>query len=693
MWPVTTLANALGAERGHLFAWGPVFLASGIGIYFTLSAEPGFWDYGLMLAGGVVTLVLARFLPEGLRPLAMALALFLFGVVLAGARSNWVAAPQLSFRYYGPIEGRIVNIDRSQSDRPRLTLDRVRLENTTAARTPARVRVSLHGDQSFLRPEPGMIVMLTGHLAAPQGPVEPGGFDFQRKAWFDRLGAVGYTRTPALALARAAPGQPGLWIHRIRIALSQGIQARIPGEAGAFAAAILTGDRSGIGAETLTALRRSNLAHLLAISGLHMGLLTGFVFAALRFGLALIPYVALRWPVKKVAAVVAMIAAAVYLALSGGNIATQRAFIMVAVMLIAVLLERKAMTLRAVALAAYIVLILRPEALTGPGFQMSFAATAALVAVFGWLRDYPNWQAAVPGWLRPFVALVISSAVAGAATAPIAAVHFNQIAQFGLLANLLTVPVMGTVVIPAAVVGALLFPLGLSQIALEVMRQAILWILGVAQWVAGLDGATSHVATPGPWVLPLIAFGGIMVIVWQGRARLLGVPVLALAFVIWTMSQRPALLISDTGAVFGLMTQAGRVISKERGQGFVTRSWLENDGDTAPQPVAFARPGIGGEKGALEFSLGGQAFVHLSGKSATARLIDNCRPDVWVILVARADDGRQDCRLWDQARLAQTGAIAIYDEDKGLRIETSRDWAGERLWNRRAPSRGRAPKS
>ncbi len=688
MRPVTTLANALAAERGHLFPWGPVFLALGIGGYFTLKLEPPVWAYGLMLAGAGGALVAGRALPEGLRPLATALALVLIGLVLAGARAHWVAAPQLPFRYYGPIEGRIVYIDRSQSDRPRLTLDRVRLENTSPARTPARVRVSLHGDQSFLRPEPGMIVMMTGHLAPPQGPVEPGGFDFRRKAWFEGLGAVGYTRSPALALAPAAPGQPGLWIHRIRIALSQGIQARIPGEAGAFAAAILTGDRAGIGAETLSALRRSNLAHLLAISGLHMGLLTGFVFAALRFGLAAIPYVALRWPVKKLAAVVAMVAAAIYLALSGGNIATQRAFIMVSVMLIAVLLDRKAMTLRAVALAAYIVLLLRPEALTGPGFQMSFAATAALVAVFGWLRDHPGVQARLPGWLRPVLALVISSAVAGAATAPIAAVHFNQIAQFGLIANLLSVPVMGTVVIPAAVLGALLYPLGLSQIALEVMALAISWILGVAHWVSGLEGATSHVPTPGPWVLPLIALGGVGVIIWQSRARFLGLPVMALGFAIWAVSDRPALLISDGGEVFGLMTGAGRAISKPRGQGFVTKSWLENDGDTAPQPVAFERAGIGGQKGALEFSLSGQEFVHLSGKSAPDRLAALCRPGVWIILAARAGPAR-DCRLWDQTRLRQTGAIAIYEGSEGLRIETARERSGDRLWNRAGARRAR----
>ncbi|KKK80916.1 hypothetical protein LCGC14_2818710, partial [marine sediment metagenome] len=216
--------------------------------------------------------------------------------------------------------------------------------------------------------------------------------------------------------------------------------------------AILTGDRSGMGRDTLQALRDSNLAHLLAISGLHMGLLTGVVFSALRFALALIPALALGHPVKKYAAVGALLAGAGYLALSGGNVATQRAYIMVAVVLGAVLLDRRALTLRGVALAATIVLVLRPEALTGPGFQMSFAATTALIAVFRLMRDSGGPRA--PRLLQPVLALVVSSGVAGAATAPIAAAHFNQIAKFGLVANLLSVPLMGTLVMPAAVLAA-----------------------------------------------------------------------------------------------------------------------------------------------------------------------------------------------------------------------------------------------
>ena len=431
-WPA--LVDAWLTQRGHLFAWAPLCLGLGVGIYFSLGWEPGLAHYAALLGLILIGLVLTRWL--GLwAPFVWAVVLVALGLCLAGARAHQMAEPVIGWRYYGPIEGRIVDMDRSASDALRLTLDQVVLDDVRPSRTPARVRVSLHGQQGFITPEPGMVVILTGHLSPPGGPVEPGGFDFQRHAWFQGLGAVGYTRTPVLTLE--PPGE-GLWMFKARMGLSDRVQAGLPGEAGAFAAAIMSGDRSGMGQETLRALRLSNLAHLLAISGLHMGLLAGFVFAAFRVGFSLIPAVGLRVPAKKISALGALAVAAVYLGLSGGNVATERAFVMAAVALVAVMADRRVLSLRAVAVAAVIVLVLRPEALLGPGFQMSFAATTALVAVFGWLRD-----ARVPlgpKWLRPVVAVVVSSAVAGAATAPVAAAHFNQFAHYGLVANLLSVP-------------------------------------------------------------------------------------------------------------------------------------------------------------------------------------------------------------------------------------------------------------
>ena len=674
----TSPLEAIEAQRGHLFVWVPVFLAFGIGIYFVLRFEPGLTTY-LALGSAVLALfALARIVTERVFPPLIAVTLVLAGVCIAGARAHYVAAPILGFRYYGPIEGRIIAIDRSVSDKVRLTLDQVRLERMSPERTPRHVRVSLHGEQGYITPEPGLRIMLTGHLSPPSGPVEPGGFDFRRMAWFNQLGAMGYTRSPVLMLAPAKEGAAGLWVHRLRMRISAAVQAALPGEAGAFAAAITTGDRSGISRETTEALRGSNLSHLLAISGLHMGLLTGFVLAAMRLLLVLIPWIGLRLPVKKVAALTALGAGAFYYLLSGGNVATERAFIMVSVMFVAILFDRRAITLRAVAIAAIIVLGLRPETLTQPGFQMSFAATTALVAVFGAMRDWTGWRG--PKLLRPVFAVVISSAVAGLATAPVAAAHFNRIADYGLLANLLSVPLMGSVVMPFAVLTAVLTPFGLGWIGLAVMRPAIEWILGVATWVSGLDGAVTHVISPPAVVLPLFAIGMLVLILWQGRWRFVGLAPTALAFALWSQAERPPVLIAESGAMMGVMTDQGRALSKPRGDGFTALSWLENDGDGMDQSDAAARPGWGGGDGNKSIVLNGATIVHLSGRGASDRIAETCRTAALVIIAKDIPD-EASCPVYDIKKLRSSGALVVFPQDTGLKLLGAKDYSGARLWS------------
>ncbi|MHA6262111.1 ComEC/Rec2 family competence protein [Arenibacterium sp. CAU 1754] len=666
--------TALLAQRGHLFPWAPVFLAIGIGIYFALMEEPGWTVYGLLAGIGIAAAALALRWPGGWSAFGWAVALAASGFCLAGARAAYVAAPVLEWRYYGPIEGRVVALDRSASDAVRVTLAQVFLDRMAPKERPDRVRISLHGAAVVLRP--GQRIMTTGHLAPPQGPVEPNGFDFRRHAWFQGLGAVGYTRSPVLTVTPAEEGQAGLRTFALRMAVSTHIRTLIPGDVGGFAAAVSTGDRSGVGQATLAALRASNLAHLLAISGLHMGLLAGFVFAALRIAMALVPSIALRAPVKKIAAVGALIAAAGYLALSGGNVATERAFVMVSVVLCAVLVDRRAFSLRAVALAALIVLAMRPEALLGPGFQMSFAATTALVAVFGWMRDSDLPEA--PGWMRPVLGVVISSAVAGAATGPVGAAHFNSLSHYGLVANLVSVPLMGVLVVPAAVLALCLAPLGLEFIGLYLMGLGLRWILGVAHWVAGLDGAQGFVASPGPWVLPMFALGMLWLILWQGRARLAGLAPAVLAFVLWGGAERPAVLVADTGGLVGVMTDKGRALSKPRGAGFIATNWLENDGDGVDQGHAARRwPGQADKAMVRKIEIGPREVVHVIGKRGAAQF-GECTAGQLVIASVPLDL-RGGCDVYDPDRLRGTGSLAIGKEG----IVTARSQSGQRRWNMR----------
>ncbi|MFY0661004.1 MAG: ComEC/Rec2 family competence protein [Shimia sp.] len=671
---VTSLRQSLLHQRGHLLCWVPVCLGLGIGIYFALPVEPA---VAVLVGIGLISLAFARLTIGQEADVAACfwlLALVLAGVSIAGARAHRVAGPVLDFRYYGAIEGRIIAIDRSASDAVRLTLEDVRLGRVAPENTPKRVRVSLHGDHVGTAPTPGKLIGTTGHLSPPSGPVEPGGFDFQRHAWFKQIGAVGYTRVPVLALT---PQENNGGIYGFRIRLSAAIPARMAPDVAGFAAAVTTGDRSGISEAVTESLRGANLAHLLAISGLHMGLLAGFVFGAVRFCIALVPSVALRVNGKKIAACISFAAATVYLLLSGGAISTERAYIMTVVVLLAVLLDRRALTLRAVAMAAIVVLVLQPEALMGPGFQMSFAATAALVGVFGWLRDR-KWQMG-PKWLRPVSAVVVSSLVAGLATAPFAAMHFNHVAHYGLLANVLSVPVMGVLVVPAAVIAAVLAPLGLEAVPLWAMEQGLRWILTVATLVSGLDGARGTVPSGGAWVLPLIAIGGLWLLLWRGAARLAGIAVVGAGFWLWSAVNRPDVLISDTGGLVGVMTPQGRALSKAKGQGFVAENWLENDGSQHDQPGAASLwPGGESRMPFIELAGGGR-LIHVQGKTGKA-LFDGCAPED-IVVFSTAIDGQLPCETLDVKDLEALGSVALRFDGAAPLRKTAREVAGRRLWN------------
>lgn len=670
---------ALSQARGLLFPFVPVFIACGIGLWFGLPFEPGVAFYLGAAAVAVAMMAVWARGPEVLHPVVVAVVCVAVGVLAIGFRAHHVAAPMLAFPYYGPVQGRIIDIDRSQSDSLRLTLDRVVLADMAADRTPATVRVSLRGPPPLVPYDPGQTVLVTARLAAPEGPSEPGGFDFRRMAFFNGLGAVGYTNTPVVLWQPPEGGAEV--INRLRSRLSKAITTAVPGDSGAFASGVMTGDRSEISAATVNALRDSSLAHLLAISGMNMAFLTGFVFAVTRYGIALVPVVALRVNSKKIAAVIAFGVALFYLLLSGANVATTRAFLMVSVMLGAVLLDRQALTFRSVALAAVVLLVVQPETLLEPGFQLSFAATIALIAGFGPMQEW--LKARVPGWAMVPAMLVATSVLAGLATAPFAAATFNRFTDYGLLANVMTVPFM-SVLMGAGAVAALLAPFGLAYPALWVMDICARWILFVAHWIAGLDGAVTPVPAPGPLVVPLIAVGGLWLVLWAGRARFAGGAVIAAALALWLMADRPVALISSDGTLVGLMGPEGRALSSPKGAGFSARSWLEDDGDlTAPQDAAL-RPGFSGPKGARAFEIAGLRGEVLAGKTALDEVAAACgRADIVVVPAALGvAEPVAGCLIIDRRLLDQSGALALHPVPGGVRLfpvrHVARIWVGER---------------
>lgn len=671
----------LEAARGRLLPLGFGLFASGIALWFGLEHEPGAGHYLGAAALAALGLLAAWRLPDPWKLAGPGLSLLALGFLITGLRAHLVAAPVIGWRYYGAIEGRVSEIDRSASDALRLTLEDPVLERMGPEETPRRIRVSLSGARLWHDPRPGERVMLTGHLARPEGPAAPGGFDFRRMAFFDGLGAVGYSPNPVLLLEPAASGEA--WIGRLRLWLSAGIRAAIGGEAGAFAAGAMTGDRSGISRATIEALRDSSLAHILAISGMNLAFLTSFLFGLIRGGIACWPRLALRVNAKKIAALIALPVAFFYLLLSGANVATERAFVMAAVLLLAVLLDRRALSLRPVALAGFLILIWRPESLVQPGFQMSMAATLALTGGFQAL-DGLLQRGRLPRLVLPVFALIASSLIGGLATAPYAAAHFSRFADYGLLANLLTVPAMGVLIMPMGVLAFLLAPFGLAFVPLWLMGLGAEWILFVAAWVAAMEGAVIGIAAPHWLALPLISLGGLWLICWPGRARLAGAGLILAGLICWPLAGRPDLLIAADGRLAGLrgagLPGAGELaLSSPRGSAFAAADWLERDGDLTPPAEAALRLGFSGTKAAREFSFAGLRGVMLQGEAGLAQLSQACARYDLVVLAARARAAPVRCPLLDQRLLSRTGALAFYREGGGIRLRQAlrpRIWSG-----------------
>ncbi len=679
---ISTLTEILEFQRHRLMLWIPVMFGVGIAVYFGVGAEPSVAQTlgiaGLGLFGAVF-----------IRPKYIIRTVFLVSLLLislgysyAAYRTTTVQEPVLTRYYYGPVYGRIIGLDRSSSNAPRVLLDNIYLPGFGANNTPERVRISLHGYIPDGTLSAGGRIAVTASLSPPSPPAEPGGFDFRRMAWFMRLGGVGYTRNPVMPAQTESSPDFQVWLFSVRMKLSAKIKAGVGGQNGAFAAAIITGDRSDIDPSILVSLRASNLAHLLAISGLHMGMLSGFVFSMLRYGIALFPYLTLRIRPKKLAAGCAIIAGAGYLMLSGASVATQRAFIMTAVVLFAVILDKPAFTLRAVALAAFIVLLIKPYSLLGAGFQMSFAATTALISAYEWLNKRQVWRFLSRGkwkYIKPVIALLFTSAVAGAATAPISAFHFNQISQYGLAANLLAVPIMGMVVMPSAVIAFILAPLGLEGYAFWVMGEGIGAILAVAEYFSTLDGATTSIKSASPMVLAGIFTSGLILFLWQGRGRSVGVIMLALTLLIWTKSTRPMVFISEDGRMFGLMTEFGRVVNKPRGSGYAVRIWLENDGDVATQAEAALRDGVNGDKRNAIANISEDWLIYLYlGDDADVATV-NC-VEKTILVTSKLKGASGDCIQIDKNYLRRSGAISINMVEGTPMLKHSRDAARNRPW-------------
>lgn len=676
------------AERERWILWLPVALGAGIGLYFELDREPPLWP-AVALAAALAALAWLARRRDGLCVVLVGAAAVAAGFALAKSHTDRVAAPMLA-EPIGPvwIEGRVVDAEPTHRGLRIVVAPRT-IERLAPAAMPRHVRLTLNrGDGGI---EPGDTIRVRAMLFPPAPPSVPGAYDFQRHAYFQRLGAVGYALGAPRRILAPVEGGFVVWLDRQRKHITDRIVAALPAPEGALAAAQITGHRGAIPPEAMRAMQDSGLAHLLAISGMNIGIVAGLIFFALRLGFAAVPPLALNFPVKKWAAVGAMLGALVYVAISGATVPTQRAWLMLAAVMVGVLVDREALTMRLVAWAAVVVLAIAPDALLGASFEMSFAAVIALVACYERYAVRADRPEAPRGFLarfgRAFLLLALTSLVASAATAPFAVYSFNRVPLYGIAANMIAVPITDLWIMPAGLVAMLLMPFGLEAAPLTVMGWGVGAVLAVAETVAAWPGAVQPTGTMPGWGLLVFALGGLWLAIWTRAWRWAGVPVMALGLAsLWT-TVPPDVFVSSDGALVAVRGAEGTLaVSSERARRFDRETWQRRDGGAVAEP--FPEAGLGAE-GRLACDAAGCAYAAHGRVVAIPRraeaLAEDCRAAdaVIVALVGAATlkcpEGSRAIVI-DARRLGERGSHALWLRPEVVRIVSDRDVRGRRPW-------------
>ncbi|MFN4271532.1 MAG: ComEC/Rec2 family competence protein [Aliihoeflea sp.] len=703
-------------ERGTGFLFLPVLMGAGALLYFVLPAEPG-WPgiaAGMSVVGAGLVAVQSRLVLRAV----LAATLFLLGGMAAGKVESWRAGTQMNGSEIATrVTGRVVRMEHQDSGRIRLTLDLLATERPRLRYAPSRIRLSARDVPEGTRP--GSVVAGMARLMPLSGPVRPGSYDFSFHAWFDGLGAVGFFyRNPELA--EPPPGsEPGLatsaaiWVEDLRLSLAERVRAQIGGPEGEIAATLIAGIRAGIPEETAEALRRTGMAHILAISGLHMALVAGTVLLGFRIAFGLFPDFSSRHPVKKYAALAALVACAFYLAVSGSAVAAQRSFIMLAVMLTALLFDRAALTMRNLAIAALIVIALSPHEVMGPSFHMSFAATASLIGAYALWSEHrarrhqrghvPPANLAIGARVGRYVlyflgGLAMTSIVAGVATALYGAYHFQRVPPLALIANLAAMPAVTAIVMPFAVLSVLAMPFGLDGPLLWVMGSGLAYVNFVAEWVSDRSPFDAIGMLPAGAVIVL----SLALVLAVLPTTMLRFSAIIPAIVgIWMLFDRtlPEVLVSEDARLVAVLTEPDMLaMNRDRPNAFTAQNWTR-----AMALEDFWTPAAARREGRTGFSCeddictattrSGRLVAHVpDGQAASAF----CATAALIVIddATAANPCAAGATVLTKRDLARRGSAAVRFAGAGVLVEFAipepyRPWHDHRRFSREA--RGMAP--
>ena len=671
------------AERGRFVLFVPVAMSAGVVGYFELLAEPLPWIAPAALAAAVI----AGFAVRRWRVL-LALA-----CLVAGCAAGFGAA-QMSTRRAAPsievpsraviVTGTIRAVDILPFGR-RVMLDHAQFEDQPVLGRTVRINLRA-GDEAPLAA--GDRLRVRALLRRPASPAYPGGWDLQRDAWYSGLGATGRALNPAERLEAGSTATGTGFLQGVREGIEHRIGVVLPGVTGAIATTLLTGTTTAIPQPDRAAFRDSGLSHLLAIAGLHIGIVMGLVFGATRATLALSERAALFWPLKSIAALAALAVGGCYLLLTGGHVPIIRSFAMASLVTLGVVVGRRAISLRALALAMAVIVVLAPYEVVGVSFQMSFSAVLALIVGYAMLRDRLT---ALHGdgsrgrrLLSHVTALALTSAFAGTASAPFGAYHFGHVQLYYVLANMVAVPITAMLVMPAGLVALALMPVHLEFLALAPMGWGIDAINAIAHSVSALPAATLAVPPMPPWGLGVFSLGLAWFGLWRGRLRLAGLVAMTTGLVspVWVVP--PDILVSSDARLIGYREGGSFLLRKTAGGAPFTQDAWQQFWAAAP-PIPLECPS--GVCLLQPRPDAGSAFL-LPGDSKDPAL---CAADI----LLSAEPIHLRCpprtRVVDRFSVWRNGAHAIWLGPDGIRILSDRTERGDRPWVLALPLAGKLP--
>ncbi|MEH2477728.1 competence protein ComEC [Nitrobacteraceae bacterium AZCC 2146] len=693
IWPplIATLQAWARAEAGpgRLLPWVPVAFGTGIALYFAAEHEPVAWVTAVTAGALCVAAFLSR--RQSWFPLAVMIAAVAAGFAVASLKTARIAHGVLARPVYSVSLSGFVETHEERERTDRFVLRVAQMESPRAAIKLERVRLSV---KKGTAPAVGSFVELKARLQPPLSPLRPGSYDFGRDLYFQGIGASGFVMGAIKAVD--PPTKAGLALRYaatmqgLRDAIDARIRTTLSGDSRAIATALLTGRRDAISAPVNDAMFISGLGHVLSISGYHMAVVAGVVFFAVRALLALIPSLTVTFPIKKWSAAAALLAALFYLLLSGAEVATQRSFFMTAVVLIAVMVDRRAVTFRTLAVAAMIVMVMAPEALVHPSFQMSFAATLGLVALvqvgMPILFASPDHSATARAALwggREIAMLALASLVAGLATTPYAAFHFHRVTPYGVVANLLAMPVVSVLVMPAGLLGLAAMPFGFDAVFWRLMDVGIQWMIVVTQWVAALPGAIGRMAAFGAGPLIAATAGIILLGLLRTPLRFAGVAVVVVSVAWALLVRQPDVLIAGDGHSVAVRGRDGQLhLMRSAKDSFLLKEWLAADADARLPTDTSLSDGVSCDETGCVTQLADGAFVALALRPDA--FSDDCARAA-VIVTSKQAPGDCKALVIDAEKLQKMGAMGLRRTGDGFVAEAIRPRGLDRPWSPAVP--------